>query len=32
MRVLIDTDIIMDALTKREPFFKYGKRTITLCG
>ena len=31
MRVLIDTNVIMDALCRREPFHDVGQRVIKLC-
>ena len=31
MRVLVDTNVIMDALSQREPFYANGKRVIKLC-
>lgn len=31
MRVLVDTNIVMDALSGREPFFEDSYRVITLC-
>ena len=32
MRVLIDTNVIMDALVGREPFFEKSQYVINLCG
>ena len=32
MKVLIDTNVLMDALSRREPFYTNGKRVIKLCG
>ena len=32
MKVLVDTDVLMDALTERAPFDASAKRVIALCG
>ncbi len=31
MKAMIDTNIIIDVLTEREPFFAYSKRVLELC-
>ncbi len=31
MRIIIDTDVFLDVLMEREPFYKYSKAVLDLC-